>query len=96
MIATLGATDRSEFVIPANGLCGSPVLKDYLDQPDTVPRDVARHGTGTLTLNTSSDTMRAVLEHLKQKHGDHDFVAQTGEHGVTFYAQLYKIGLCLG
>ena len=84
-------------MLPGDILCLSPVLKEYINQPETIPRHVARHGAGTLTFNASPQAMQAVVEHLTQEHGGQKFVpppAAGTDH--VFHLQLHKMALCLG
>jgi len=70
------------------------VLKDYLDDPDTMPPAVRRNGPRSLSLNNEGDVVHAMLAYLRRPYSKEDF--QAADRGVEFSVQVYKLALSLG
>lgn len=66
----------------------SPVLKGYIEEPDTTPSGVKRNGTGTLTLNNEAEEVKVMLEYLKQAHVDGRFKLEPSNGDAVFLVRL--------
>lgn len=108
--ANLGSISRSETVIacgdPNNEcqfvdvsrqiLCLSPILKGYIEQPDTRPPGVDRYKDGSIALNNEGEIVKAMLKYLERTHNDQTFTLQSHNLSVVLLVRLYKLALSLG
>jgi hypothetical protein len=95
VIACADPNDQRKFTVPRHILCISPILKGYIEEPDTTPAGVQRNGAGTLSLNNEGEVVKAMLDYLKQAHGD-ERTLQSSDRDVAFFVRLYKLALSLG
>jgi hypothetical protein len=96
VIACADPNNEHRFIVPRHILCISPILKGYIEEPDTAPPGVQRNGAGTLTLNSEGEVVNAMLEYLRQAHGDSKFTLQSSGRGAVFFVRLYKLALSCG
>jgi hypothetical protein len=95
VIACADPNNQPQFIVPHHILCISPVLKGYIEEPDTTPPGLQRNGAGTLTLNNEGEVVNAMLDYLKQAHSD-VITLQWSDRDVAFFVRLYKLALSLG
>ena len=95
VIACADPNDQRRFTVPRHILCISPVLKGYIEEPDTTPPGLQRNGAGTLTLNNEGEVVKAMLDYLKQAHSD-ELNLQPSDRDGAFFVRLYKLALSLG
>jgi len=96
VVACADPTNERRFLVARHILCISPVLKGYIEKPDTPTTGLKRNGDGTLSLNNEGDVVEVMLRCLRQAHGDNKFSIRPSDGGVVFLVKLYKLALSLG
>jgi hypothetical protein len=95
VIACADPNDQRQFTVPRHILCISPVLKGYIEEPDTTPSRMQRYGARSFAINIEGEVVKAMLDYLKQAHGD-KLTLQSSDRDITFFVRLYKLALSLG
>lgn len=95
-VIAVDAGIKYSFYMPRDVLSVSSVIKDYFDDPSTLPSNVKRNGNASLTFVTGRKVLAEALEYMRRKHDGRKFVLQMSDRDSVFFVQLYKLAVCLG
>lgn len=86
--------DIKHFIVPTSVLQRSPVIKDWIEEPESLPDSLKKDGSLNLE-NIASEVVADVIRFLENPGAFECLALQPPNSRAIFYTKVYKLALSL-